>query len=154
MADQKEHSQLGMLRVPVGPAGRRREPAGSGWLVFAGTMVLAAATADAVFGISAVANADSFSEDDLVFGDLTTWGVFFLTVAAIKAIVALMIFARNPVGALLGILLAMLSGTLALLSILAHPLLSILVMTIDLLVIFSLWAYGLRSAPPPVRDTR
>ena len=56
-----------------------------------------------------------------------------------------MIFARNPVGALLGILVAMLSGTLALLLILAHPLLSIIVMTIDVLVIFSLWAHGIRS---------
>ena len=145
MAEQKEHSELGLLRVPVGPAGRRREPAGTGWLVFAGTMVLTAATADAVFGISALTNADSFSEDELLFGDLTAWGVFFLTVAAIKAIVALMIFARNPDGAHLGILLAELSGTLALMSILAHPHLSIHVMTNDLLVIFSLWAYGLRS---------
>ena len=145
MADQREQPTLGLMRVPVGPAGRRREPVGRGWLVFAGTMVLAAATADAVFGIAALANDDSFSDDELLFGDLTTWGVLFLTVAAIKAIVALMIFARNPVGALLGILVAVLSGTLALLSILAHPLLSITVITIDLLVIFSLWAYGLRS---------
>ncbi len=133
------------MRVPVGPAGRRPEPVGRGWLVFAGTMVLTAATADAVFGIAALANDDSFSADELLFGDLTTWGVLFLIAAAIKAVVALMIFARNPVGALLGILIAMLSGTLALFSILAHPLLSILVMTINVLVIFSLWAYGFRT---------
>lgn len=145
MAEQKGHSELGLMRVPVGPAGRRREPPGRRWLVFAGAMVLTAATADAVFGIAALANDDSFSGDELLFGDLTTWGVFFLIVAAIKAIVALMIFARNPVGAVLGILVAMLSGTLALFSILAHPLLSIIVMTIDVLVIFSLWAYGFRS---------
>ena len=145
MAEPKDNSQLGIMRVPVGPAGRRPEPAGRGWLVFAGSMVLIAATADAVFGIAALANDDSFSDDELLFGDLTTWGVFFLSAAAIKAIVALMIFARNPVGGFLGILVAMLSGTLALFSILAHPLLSIIVMTIDVLVIFSLWAFGLRS---------
>ena len=108
-------------------------------------MVLIAATADAVFGIAALANDYSFSDDELLFGDLRHLGNLFLIVAAIKAIVALMIFARNPVGALLGILVAILSGTLALLSILAHPLLSIIVMTIDILVIFSLWAYGFRS---------
>ena len=108
-------------------------------------MVLTAATADAFFAIATLANDDSFSGDELLFDDLTTWGVLFLIAAAIKAIVALMIFARNPVGALLGILVAMLSGTLALLSILANPLFSIIVMTIDVLVIFSLWAYGFRS---------
>jgi hypothetical protein len=137
MAEPTDNSQLGIMRVPVGPAGRRPEPAGRGWLVFAGSMVLIAATADAVFGIAALANDDSFSDDELLFGDLTTWGVFFLSAAAIKAIVALMIFARNPVGGFLGIPVGMLSGTLALFSILAHPLLSTIVMTIDVLVIFS-----------------
>jgi hypothetical protein len=39
----------------------------------------------------------------------------------------------------------MLSGTLALFSILANPVLSIIVMALDVLVIFSLWAYGLRK---------
>jgi hypothetical protein len=145
---QSEHDfERGLMRVPVGPAGlnaRRREPAGGGWLLFAGTMVLIAATVDAVFGIAALADSDSFSGDELLFGDLSTWGVFFLIAAAIQAIVALLIFARNPVGALLGILAAMLSGTLALFSILAHPLLSILVMAVDVLVIFGLWAYGFK----------
>ena len=146
MAEPQDNSELRLMRVPVGPAGPPPpEPVGRGWLVFAGTMVLTAATADAVFGIAALANDDSFSDDELLFGDLTTWGVLFLIAASIKAVVALMIFARNPVGAFLGILIAMLSGTLALFSILAHPLLSILVMTIDVLVIFSLWAYGLRK---------
>ena len=148
MGEPNDNSELGLMRVPVGPAGRqarRPEPAGGGWLTFAGMMVLIAATVDAVFGIAALANDDSFSDDELLFGDLTTWGVFFLIAAAIKAIVAWMIFARNPVGALLGILGAMLSGTLALFSVLAHPPFSITVMTIDVLVIFSLWAYGIRS---------
>ena len=96
MAEQNEDSELGIIRVPIGPAGRRREPAGRGWVVFAGTMLLAAATADAVFGIAALANDDSFSGDELLVGDLTTWGVLFLIAAAIKAGVALMIFARTP----------------------------------------------------------
>jgi hypothetical protein len=146
MAETDDNSELGLMRVPVGPAGRRarrREPAGGGWLGFAGTMVLIAATANAVFGITALAGADSSSHDDLLISDLATWGVLFLIVAAIQAMVAVMIFARNPVGALMGILAAMLSGTLALFTILAHPVLSIVVMGLDVLVIFALWAYGL-----------
>ena len=147
MPEPTGNSQLGLMRVPVGPAGlraRRREPAGGGWLVFAGTMILVGATVDAVFGIAALTSDDSFSDDELLIGDLTTWGILFLIAATIKAIVALMIFARNPVGAMLGILAAMVSGTLALFSILAHPVLSIVVMAVDLLVILGLWTYGLR----------
>jgi hypothetical protein len=44
----------------------------------------------------------------------------------------------------MGILAAMLSGTVALFSIFAKPGWSIVVMAIDVLVIFALWAYGFR----------
>lgn len=145
MAEPTKFSEPGIMRVPVGPAARRRrKPPGVGWLRFAGTMVLVAATIDGIYGIRALANDDSFSADELLFGDLSTWGVFYLIAAAIQAATALLIFARNPVGALIGILAAMLSGTVALFSILANPWWSIAVMAIDVLVIFALWAYGFR----------
>jgi hypothetical protein len=67
----------------------------------------------------------------------------FLAIAAAQVLVALMIFARNPVGALLGILLAILNGAVALLTIANHVGWSLAVMAIDLLAIFGLWAYGL-----------
>jgi hypothetical protein len=128
-------SDFGIMRIPVGPAvreARRVQPAGGGWLAFAGTMVLVAALADGVYGIDAI-------------GADETWrGVAFLVIAAAQTMVALMIFARNPAGALFGILLAMLNGTIALLTIADHLGWSIAVMTIDLLVIFGLWAYGLQ----------
>jgi hypothetical protein len=128
-------SDFGIMRIPVGPAvreARRVEPAGGGWLAFAGTVVLVAAVVDGVYGI------DAISTDD-------TWrGVAFLVIAAIQTLVALLIFARNPAGALFGIVLAMLNGTVALLTIADHLGWSIAVMAIDLLVIFGLWAYGLQ----------
>jgi hypothetical protein len=42
------------MRIPVGPAvreARRVQPAGGGWLAFAGTMVLVCAIVDGVYGI-------------------------------------------------------------------------------------------------------
>ena len=147
MAQPKKDSELGMIRVPVGPAAlaaRRSEPAGGGWLAFAGTMVLVGAAINCVYGITALTGDDASSADELLFGDLSLWGVFHLVAAAIQAATALLIFARNPVGALMGILIAVLSGTLALFSILARPGWSITVMAISVLVIFALWAYGLR----------
>src|SRR5215211_8396946 len=47
----------GIMRIPVGPAvreARRVQPAGGGWLAFAGTMVLVAAIVEAVYGIDAI----------------------------------------------------------------------------------------------------
>jgi hypothetical protein len=136
-------SEFGIMRIPVGPAvreARRVQPAGGGWLAFAGTMVLIAAIVDGVYGI------DAIGADD------TVRGIVFLVIAGVQALVALMIVARNPAGALFGILLAMLNGTIALLTIADHLGWSIAVMVIDLLVILGLWAYGLqrpaRRRPP------
>src|SRR5215218_3813213 len=119
----------GIMRIPVGPAvreARRVQPAGGGWLAFAGTMVLVAAIVEAVYGIDAIS------------GDDTVRGIVFLVIAAVQTLVALMILAHNPAGALFGILLAMLNGTVALLTIADHLGWSIAVMAIDLLVIFGL----------------
>jgi hypothetical protein len=94
-------SDYGIMRIPVGPAvreARRVQPAGGGWLAFAGTMVLVAAIVDAVYGI------------DAIRGDDTVRGIVFLVIAAVQTLVALMILARNPAGALFGTLLAMLNG--------------------------------------------
>jgi hypothetical protein len=127
-------SDYGIMRIPVGPAvreARRVQPAGGGWLAFAGTIVLVAAAANAAYAIDALAAGDSLR------------GIVFLAIVAAQVLVALMVFARNPVGALFGILLAMLNGSIALLTIANHVGWSIAVMAIDLLAIFSLWAYGL-----------
>jgi hypothetical protein len=128
-------SDYGIMRIPVGPAvreARRVQPAGGGWLAFAGTIVLVIAAANAAYAIDALGAGDSLR------------GIVFLAIAAAQVLVALMIFAHNPAGALFGILLAMLNGSIALLTIANHVGWSIAVMAIDLLAIFSLWAYGLQ----------
>jgi hypothetical protein len=83
-------SDYGIMRIPVGPAvreARRVQPAGGGLLAFAGTLVLVTAVGNGAYAI-----------DALDAGD-TLRGVVFLAIAAAQVLVALMIFARNPVGA-------------------------------------------------------
>jgi hypothetical protein len=128
-------SDYGIMRVPVGPAvreARRVRPAGGGWLAFAGTLVLVTAVGNGAYAIHALDAGD------------TLRGIVFLAIVAAQVLVALMIFARNPVGAMLGILLAMANGAAALLTIANHVGWSLAVMAIDLLAIFGLWAYGLQ----------
>lgn len=115
---------------------------GHGWRTFSGVMFLVAATFNAVYGVAALANDDYFRADELLFGDLSMWGVFYLCVAATQAITALLVFNRSAFGALLGILIAMLSATLALVSIGAYPLWSVIVMVVDGLIIYGLTVYG------------
>jgi hypothetical protein len=120
----------------------RIEAPGGGWRAFAGVMILVAGIFNCVYGISALANDDYFAADELLFGDLSMWGVFYLLVAAAQVITAFLVFARSGVGAALGIILAMLSATLALVSIGAYPIWSIVVMVVDGMIIYGLTAYG------------
>jgi hypothetical protein len=144
-------AQIGGARVPgegVSPASPampltdRRESTGGGWLTFAGVMFLIAATFNTVYGISALVNDDYFAVDELLFGDLSMWGVLYLIVAASQVVAALLVFARSAIGAILGIFIAGLNATVALVSIGAYPIWSITVMVVDGLIIYGLAVHG------------
>ena len=48
-------------------------------------MFMVAGVANALWGISALVNDDYFTADELLFGDLSMWGVFYLLLAAAAA---------------------------------------------------------------------
>jgi hypothetical protein len=114
----------------------------SGWLVFAAVMFFAAAAANTVYGISALVNDDYFTADELLFGDLSMWGAIYLGFALLQAVVALLILNRNTLGIITGILLALMHGTLALLTIGAYPVWTVVVLVIDGLIIYGLTVHG------------
>jgi hypothetical protein len=120
-----------------------REPEGAGWLTFAAVLFLLAATFNTVYGIAAFANDDYFAADELLFGDLSMWGVVYLGFAAVQVGAAILILNRSAAGAILGITLAMLHGLAVLMSIGAYPVWSVVLLAIDGLVIYGLTVYGL-----------
>ncbi len=123
--------------APDVPEGR-----GYGWLVFAGVMFMAAAGFNAIWGISALVNDDYFAVDELLFGDLSMWGVLYLCFAALQLGTAFLILGRSSAGAVVGIGLALLHGFLVMLSIGAYPIWSIVLLAIDGLIIYGLAAQG------------
>jgi hypothetical protein len=119
---------------------------GRGWLTFAAAMFIAAGVGNALWGISALVNDDYFAADELLFGDLSMWGVFYLLLAALQFGTAWLIFRRSAVGAVLGISLALLHLLVALMSIAAYPLWTVILLTIDGLIIYGLTVYGFEEA--------
>lgn len=115
---------------------------GHGWRTFAAVMLFAAAAANALWGIAALANDDHFAVDELLFGDLSMWGALYLAFALLQLVTGVLILSRRMSGAIIGIGIALLSGTLALLSIGAYPLWSVVVLAIDGLIIYGLTVYG------------
>ena len=123
------------------------EEPGGGWLVFAGVMFMVAAGFNTVYGVAALVNDDYFDADELLFGDLSTWGILYLIAAAAQAGVVIGLFAGSNFGAMAGIVIAMLNGTMALLSIGAYPLWSVAILVVDGLVIYGLAVYGFDRSP-------
>jgi hypothetical protein len=115
----------------------------SGWLTFAAVMFIAAAAVNMLYGISALVNDDYFRVDELLFGDLSLWGVVYLCIGATQLAAGIMVLRRSVAGALLGIGLALISGLVALFSIGAYPVWSIVVLVIDGAIIYALTVHGL-----------
>ena len=115
---------------------------GTGWAAFAGTMILVLGTFNLIWGISALVNDDYFRVDELLFGDLALWGVIYLLVGALQLCAAWLIRRGSEAGALLGMTLAAISAVVAMLSIGAYPIWSVIILVLDGLVIYVLTVYG------------
>ena len=115
---------------------------GAGWAGFAAVVFLVLGIFNLVDGIAALANDDYFHVDELLFGDLAMWGTIFLVVGAAQLLTALLIFRGSHVGALLGVSLAALNAVIALLSVGAYPIWSLVILALDGVVIYALTAYG------------
>jgi hypothetical protein len=129
------------MHAPASP----RTEAGGGWLTFAAVMLLLAATFNAVYGIAALANDDYFAVDELLFGDLSLWGAFYLGFAALYAITGFLVLMHTGTGILLAVAIAVVHGFAALLSIGAHPLWSATVVVMDGLIIYGLTVHGMED---------
>jgi hypothetical protein len=119
---------------------------GSGWILFAGIMILIAGVLDVIWGIAAIDDASFFIEDErFIISSLSTWGWITLIIGVIKVIAAFSIWNGGAFGAIIGIFAAGLGAIAALLSIPAYPFWSLAIFAVDVLVIYGLAAYGARG---------
>jgi magnesium-transporting ATPase (P-type) len=124
------------------------EPEGSGWILFAGIMILIAGILNIVYGIAAIDDSKFFAgHTEFVVSSLNTWGWIILVIGVLEVLAAFSIWAGGAFGAIFGIFAASLSALGALLSIAAYPFLSLAIFALDVLVIYGLAAYGARGRP-------
>ena len=114
----------------------------SGWAVFAGVLFLLAGIFHAMWGIAALANDDNFAADELLFGDLSLWGIFYLALGSAQIAIAWLIGKGSRTGRWLGLVFASASAVVAMASFGAHPLWSAAIIIADLLVIYGLAVHG------------
>jgi hypothetical protein len=108
----------------------------SGWVTFAGVMLLIAGVLNVIYGIAAIGDSNFFINDTkYILSNLHTWGWVTLIIGVIQMFAAFSLWSGNLYGRIIGIGAAGLSAISALLSIPAYPFWSLAIFAIDVVII-------------------
>jgi hypothetical protein len=123
------------------PADRRVDP--SGWAVFAGILLFMNGCFGVLFGLAAILNDEVVTvggRGGVVVWDITAWGWITLVIGAVMLLTGLGLFAGNTAARWMGVFFAMLHALTQFVYISAFPLWSILVISLDVVIIYQLSA--------------
>lgn len=123
-----------------------QEPTGwVGWVVFAAVMMMMVGGFHALSGFVALFQDDYYvtTASNLVINvDYTAWGWTHLILGAIVFLAGLALLAGQTWARVVGVVLAVLSAFVNMVFIEAYPLWSIIIITVDVLVIYALTVHG------------
>jgi hypothetical protein len=126
--------------------GRDPDPtAWTGWVVFAAFMMIMVGSFQAIEGLVAIFDDDFYhvTENGLVVNvDYTVWGWTHLLLGVLLIVSAFGVLAGNVVARAVAVALAGISALLNLVFIEAYPIWSIIIITVDVLVIYALIVHG------------
>ena len=120
--------------APTSIPGRTR----SGSVTFAGVMLLIAGAFNVLNGVVALVNDDYYRVSQLLFGDFTAWGLWWLFCGAVLVVTGWLVLARRTMGLVLGVAAASLNAITQLIFLGAYPAWSIAAMVVDGLIIHAL----------------
>jgi hypothetical protein len=119
------------------------EERGFGWLLFASTMLGLAGVLSVIDGIMALSKSKFYADNaNYVFSDLRTWGWIMLVVGALLIVAAMGVFSGSGFARWFGIFAAGLNAIAFFGAMQAYPFWSLIVFTLDVLVIYALAVYG------------
>jgi hypothetical protein len=120
---------------------------GSGWVTFAGVLLVLLGTMNVIDGIAAIGRSHFYvANAHYMFGDLRTWGWIALCIGVLELLVGLGVFARNQFARWAGVGVLTFNTVAQLLMIPAYPLWSLSIFAIGILAIYGLSVYGDRIA--------
>jgi hypothetical protein len=112
----------------------------SGWVTFAAVVAGIVGVYNILSGIAAISKDDAFEKGaEVLYGiDLTAWGWFWLILGIGQLVVAWLIYARHPLGQMLGLLWAFIVASLSVFTIFVSPFYSLAILGINVLIIWAL----------------
>jgi uncharacterized membrane protein len=132
-------------RVTQQTSERETERSGwTGWITFAGVMLIIGGSLGLIFGIIAAVNDNwvVFTNRGQVSLDLSTWGWVHIIVGAIVLLAGFGVFTGNILARIVGVAVAVVSLIANFLWLPVYPVWAIIIITIDVLVIWALTAHG------------
>jgi hypothetical protein len=134
-----------MTETSYEPSAGYDEPTGwTGWISFAGVMMILAGGLNLLYGIVAVVNDDwvVWTNRTAVYLDVSEWGWFHIVVGAIVLLSGIGVFSGNILARTVAIIVASISLLVNFFFIPVYPLWALTVITLDVLVIWALTAHG------------
>ena len=123
--------------VPEGAVAPQPETR-SGWVTFAGVVLLVGAVGNLFWGLGALDSKNYLDESGLLYSTLETWGWVAIGWSALLLIGGIMLLARTHYGPVVGIVLAGVSCVFWLFALPVMPFYAMTVILIDVLVIYGL----------------
>ena len=117
------------------------EASGTGWIAFAGTMLILVGCFNVIDGIAALANSD-YLVNQLLFSNLHAWGWFFLIWGAVQIVTGFAVYSGAGWAAIVGVVSAFGNAIAQLSWARAYPVWAIAAIVLDVLVIYGLVVYG------------
>ena len=116
----------------------------AGWLYFAGIMMMLGGIFQSIAGLAAIFKDGVFvvGSSSLLVMDYTQWGWVHLIIGVLLFFAAFSVFAGGLFGRTIGTMLAGLSAIANFTFFTAYPLWTIIVITVDILVIYALLVHG------------
>ena len=122
-----------------------REEDVSGWLAFAGVLLLIVGSLNVIQGIAAISGSRFFVHDThYVFANLNTWGWIALCVGAVQVAIGLGVMVRNQLARWSGIVVLSLAALMQLLMMPAYPFWAMSLFALDIIAVYALLAHGER----------
>ena len=125
-------------------AGYDRRTGWTGWIAFAGVMMVIGGALNLLHGIIAAVNDDwaVWTNRAVVYLDVSEWGWVHIILGAIVLLSGIGVFSGNILARTVGVIVASISLVANFFFLPVYPLWSLIVITIDVLVIWALTAHG------------
>jgi hypothetical protein len=139
------------LLTPAGSGGATANERGrskmieerSGWVTFAGILLMLSGILNVVYGIAGVGKSHFFNQNaEYIVSNLKTWGWISLCIGIIQVLAAASLWRGGLFGRVLGIFAASLAAIAALLSIPAYPFWSLAIFALSIVIIQQIAVHG------------